>query len=785
MKSYIKFLSRNKAYTLINVLGMSVSLMFVVLIGAFAWQEWHIDRQFDNLDRIFVMSNKSGSGARWTSTNWRVQGMLRPRFPEIENTTALRQHTVTLKDEQGMGHDALMLLTDSTFNDFFPLPLIEGDWKQILSRPQTAVITTEFASEMYGEENPIGHTMLLNDSVPVVVEGLMEPIKNTSFGGSASNPVKVITNFELMQYIDWWAYSPNLNQIGQTEVLLMAPRGVDLSQNAPQYQKQITESGYPQYTEGWNSTLEILPLDGLYLTDIETAAFSKGSYSMMILLVIIGGAVLLFSFMNYINLTVAQASNRAKEMATRRLLGSSRASIMWKLISESTLLCAFSMMIGIGLAFLLAPYLSSLLNVNINLALCFNAITVSALIGVILVMGLLAGIVPAMLISAAKPIDVVRGSYRRRSKMVFSKVFITIQCFLTIVMIGCTITIYVQYKHLANAPLGYDYQNVMWMQFNDLGKLTRFKSEVAKLSCVQTVSHGSSMPMFRGHNNTVEIDGKNIGFQIFWGDENWLKVFGIEPLSDNRDESAWFVNSELLSELNLTADSPVFPYGYHNNDPQKIRGLLPDIKLGTVNSNSDKPMMLRISNDNADFNLQYMGGNLLFIRTLGDNADALSQITDLYETTFGEPYYNNLPYVDQLIDSQFVWAKRLSLLVGLFAIIALVVSMLGMYAISTYSVQQRATEIAIRKVNGDNARGVVGRMLKPFIVYVLIAFAFAVPAIYYLMNSWLVTQSYHIPVYWWIYAAAGLICLFVAVFTILSKTCQAANANPVKALYQN
>lgn len=785
MKTYLNFLSRNKGYTFINVLGMSVSLMFVVLIGAFAWQEWHIDRQFDNIDRIFVMSNNSSGRGRYTGTNYRVQPMLTPKFPEIEKTTALRHANVTLMDEKASRHRTVMMLTDSTFSDFFDLPLIEGSWKQILSKPQSAVITREFGAKMFGDVYPVGHTMLLNDTVPITVSGLMEPLKNTSFGGSASDPVEVIANFELMQYIDWWAYSPNMNQIGGTEVLLMASEGVDLAPNASLYQQQITESGYTQYTDIWGNSLEIVPLRGLYFRDIDSGNFSKGTKSMMTLLVIIGGAVLLFSFFNYINLTVAQSSNRAKEMATRRLLGSSRAAIMLQLMRESTLLCAFSMLIGIALAFIAAPYLSSLLNVSINLSLCFTPVTVAALAGIVLLMGLLAGIVPALLISSSKPIDVVRGTYRRRNKMVFSKVFIVIQCFLTIVMIGCTITIYAQYHHLVNAPLGYDYHNVVWMQFDSFDKAKRFKTEAAKLSCVEVASIGSSMPYFRGHNNTNEIDGQNVGFQLFFGDDEWLKVFGIEPESDNHNESAWFVNHELLNQFNLPDNAPTFPYGYHNCDPQNVRGVLPDIKLGTISSTTNPPMMLRVSSDLEDLGLQYMGGIMLFIRTAGDNADVYRQIADLYQSAFGEPIFDYLPFVDQMIENWFASTKRLSILIGLFAAIALIVSMLGMYAISSYGVQQRSLEIAIRKVNGDDAQGVVKRMMKPFIAYVLIAFVFAVPVIYWLSHWWLSDQTYRISVYWWIYALSGLLCLAVSCLTIYSKAHRAANANPVKALYQN
>lgn len=785
MKSYFKFLSRNKTYAFINVLGISVSLMFVVLIGAFAWQEWHIDRQFANLDRIYVMSNMKANGSRYSGTNWRVQPMLTSNFPEIESSTSLRHAEVTLKDEQARQHNALILLTDSTFGDFFDLPLIQGDWKQTLSSPQSAVITKDFAAEMYGDANPIGHTMILNDSVPIVITGLMEQIKNTSFGGSADLPVKVVANFELMQYIDWWAYSPGMNQIGSTEVLLMAPKGVDLAPNAAIYQQKITESGYPQYTGNWGGSLDIVPMDGFYFQDIESNNLSKGNKSMMMMLVIIGGAVLLFSFMNYINLTVAQASNRAKEMATRRLLGSSRTAIMWQLIRECTLLCAVSMLIGIALAFLAAPYLSSLINVNINLSLCFTPVTVGVLIAIVVIMGLFAGIVPALLISSAKPIDVVRGSYRRRSKMVFSKVFIVVQCFLTIVMTGCAITIYAQYRHLANAPLGYDYSNVMWMQFYDADRAMRFQSEVQKLPCVETAAIGTSMPILRGHNNTLEIDDKNVRFQLFWADENWLKVFRIEPLGDNHDESAWFVNRALLSELNLADDAPMFPYGFHNSSPQKIRGILPDIKLGVITSDYTEPMMLQIVKNMTAQTLQGTGSSQLYIRTLGDNAEAYAEISALYEEVFGEPMYTHLPFVEQLIAEYFVFTKRLSLIVGLFAIIALIVSMLGMYAISAYNVQQRSLEIAVRKVNGDDTHGIILRIIRPFVAYVAIGFVFAVPAIYLLMHTWLSSQSYHIPVYWWIYAAAGLICMLVACVTIISKSYYAANANPVKALYQN
>lgn len=202
--------------------------------------------------------------------------------------------------------------------------------------------------------------------------------------------------------------------------------------------------------------------------------------------------------MNYINLTVALAGKRAKEMATRRLLGESRVSIMWRLIGESSILCAFSMVMGIALAFLMQPYASSLLKTPIDIVGCINVATISITVIVLLIMSLTSGIIPALMLSSMKPIEAVKGAFKRKSNMVFGKLFIVVQNVATIVMIACAMTMYLQVRHLINAPLGYERDNIINIPFQftkyfrDDGEL--FYAELKKLPCVDKVSFSCGEP---------------------------------------------------------------------------------------------------------------------------------------------------------------------------------------------------------------------------------------------------------------------------------------------------
>lgn len=784
MRSYFKFLRKNKAYTIIDVIGLALSMMFIVLIGAYTWQETHIDSGQSKIDRMYVLGMDM-DGYKLTGNHWRMIRKLLDRFPEIETGTAIVGNHRTLNTIDNEKVTSNVLFVDSTFYDVFDFDLIRGDKKKVLASPNSIVVTEDYARRVWKDEDPMGKSIVFNiDEDPLIVTGIMAPMKNTSIASPDPDPrfhpIDALIPFEMTKYVNNSIYSEDMANAVGAEIVLLARKGVDLKANERQYNDFAKEFFWILKLPEGDTRMEVVPFKDRYFSEYESieGSFSHGDRKMVKLLFSTGLAILLFALMNYINLTVALSGYRAKEMATRRLLGDSRTGIMLRLMGESTLLCVISSIIGIGLAWLAIPYAENLLQTNISLLECLTPVTVSVLAGIILIMGVLAGVIPAMMISSAKPIDVVRGSFRRRTKMVFSKVFIVIQNAVTITMIAAALTMYLQINHIIDAPLGYQTENIMYIyNGGDIESADLFLKKVEQIPGVEMASASWGSPLQGGNNNTMTHDGHTISFQTFMGDENFLKILGIGLTRDNKTSGTVrdYLNRQALNELGLKDDADSYPY-YGEN--RQIAGILNDFHIRTI-LDDQHPVRVVISNMDGIYPWGFI------IKVNGDPDDTLLRVKEAYKEVFKHEYENNRPYLHQQIEDHFIQQRNLMTIISIFAAIAVMISLLGLVAMSTYFVQQRRKEIAVKKVLGCGTGEMLRKIVFSFLSYVGIAFIIAVPLIYWLMNDWLSEFSYRIRLFWWIYAVAGLICIIVSILSVYIQSHRAAAENPVKALYQN
>ncbi|MCM1451790.1 MAG: ABC transporter permease [Clostridium sp.] len=784
MKSYFNFLKRNKAYALIDALGLALSMMFVVLIGCYWWQETHIDSQHSKADRMYMVGLDWGGGqgrGETLGSNWRIQPILKGKFPEIEASTAIfRNHRWLSLDDNRIETDVIFV--DSTFYDVFDFELISGDKHTALDDPRSAIVTEEYARRVWGDGDPMGKTIIFNtNEEPFVVTGVMEPMTNTMLMTDKHRPVDMLLNFSMVKYVNSSMTSEGMNNATGAEIVILTNGKYDAEELSEKYHEALKDDYWILHMPGYETKLKLFPFKDVYFSGIGSGNINVGSPDLTKLLFMTGVVILLFAIMNYINLTVALAGKRAKEMATRRLMGESRGAIMWRLVKESTLMCAVAFGIGIVLAILAKPYAESLLGTPIHFGACVNAITISFAVCVILIMGLASGITPAVLISSVKPIDAVKGAVKRRSNMVFGKIFIVLQNVCTIVMVASAITMYLQVRHLINAPLGYNTHGIAQMVLPYDGDNDQaFLSDLKGLACVDKVSLCWQAPLNGGNNNTMEHEGKTISFQTFQGDSCYMDILGLKVRKDNHLTSSMksYVNDQAIAELGISEDTPDFQF-YERRI--KIAGIMEDFKIRDILS-EQHPVIVEIGKAYEDF---YPWNVMVKIK--GDEREAIEQMKALYHEHFpgmSDEVLENIMLDDNLAmiyDKQ----SKLSTIIAIFAGIAVVISMLGLVAMSTFYVQQRSKEIAVRKVMGGTSMDVLGRLVRSFMLYVCVAAVIAIPVIYYVMNDWLSEYSYRIDLYWWIYALAIAQALIVCFLAVVAQSYRAANANPVATLKQN
>ena len=784
LKSYLTFLSRNKAYTLINMLGFSLSLMFVIIITIYTEQEFGVDKSIDNAHRIYSVCMGSGDSGGKTAegTGWRIQQTLKNAFPDIEMTCAVTAGDTYMLDKQDNSVSTDILFADSTFFRMISIPLVTGDRQRVLDQQNSAVVSEEYARKMFGDADPIGQQLRFKDegksSVSLRVTGVFTSTDGTSFPHA-----DVVMRFENVSMFHPSITAPEMNNAAGATVLLLTREGSDIMSKERQMDKVLKDMGFWIYNmPGLDTHTKLLRLSDRYFSDVAAVSgigdlmSCRGDFRLVTVLFAVALIILVFSITNYVNLTVAQSSYRAKEMATRRLLGSQRSDIMLRLIAECSLLCLACLAVGVALSAVALPYANHLLDTDMRFADLLTVGNIGAAVVFVLLVGLLSGLLPAIVISRAKPIDVVRGTFRLHTKMRFSRVFIVFQNIMTIFMIAASLTMVLQVRHLVGAPLGYDYKHLVVLPASGDSIQTRtLLTELRKLPCVTGVTACQGYPFDGGNNNTTNIDNRTLSFQVLQGDADYMRTLGIKLLRDYHldDPEAAYVNKQTLAELGLPMDARSFRV---NNGVEHIRGVIDDIKIRTVTSDQH-PLLIYISKE-----MKYPW--TILVRVRGDESEAYERIKDVYRnvTDMDLTTIADTPYLDQLISQEYVQEKRISTIVTLFATIAVIISLLGLVAMSTYFIEQRRKEIAIRKVFGSTSRQIYVRLVRTFLSYVGVAFVIAVPLIHHFMTQWLSNYNYRIDLSLWIYAVAGAACLLVSFAAVMVQSHHAANTNPAESI---
>lgn len=774
LKSYFTFLSRNKVYTAINVFGLSISFAFVILIGLYYQHETGINKSIANVDRLYLLGCDFSSD-KMSGTSREIIRVLQKQLPQIEKGCAFhinREQHVTTADEDNV--KVTMMYTDSTFYSMFNQPLVEGDAATALNELTDVVITRKLAQMLFRNGNAMGKVLTVENR-KVYVRGIYENMSETSFPDC-----DIIGRYELLRERIPWLFKIDGN-FGSPDVVLSLRPGTDigaLENNVNRILPKIYKENFKI-----DCKFRLIPFSESYFSEYSSNVCQRGKSGLVYLIFIIGIIILVFSVMNYINLTVALSGNRSKEMATRRLLGSRKSDILWRLVIESVCLCCCSVVLSVLLTWASIPYTCQLLDTHITIAELFSPINVLLLVGIVLAVGILAGVLPAVIQSRVKPIDVVRGTFRRQTKMLFSKVFIVVQNAITIIFIAIALIGSRQIRHLINAPLGYDTQGVMEIGVpQDARKANLFKKNLQQLTPVKKVSVCLCSPLLGGFNQMAYIGKKAVRCQRFYADKDYLPLLGIEVKKQfaQGDSAKLFVSPNFHSVMQLKPDERTFRYN-ETYEREQINGILNDFHLYTIDMDKADDQVTvvylfdQITHD--DF------ANNLLIKVEGDEKEAYRLVQETYKKVYHEDLAQESPYLSQKIAEVYKEQTRIVRILTIFSFLAVLISLLGLVAMSTYFIQQRSKEIAIRKVFGSTSNRIRRDLIRTFLQYVGVAFIISVPVIWYIISEWISRYSYRI-VWWpWI-IVAGILVLLISFCAVAIQSYMASNENPVKNIKQ-
>ena len=789
MKSYLKFLSRNKLYTAIEFIGLAVSLAFVILIGSYVVQQYRMAHENPAWNRIYVPGTDNFAGLSF----WDKEE-IEMSLPEVETVTRMclmQSSAVEYAGQMWPGISTWGFEVDPEFFDLYSyIQWREGSVEMF--KVKDAVVLSESMARRIANGNDIstlvGETLKVND-VSYQIAGVVQDFEN-----SILPPVDVLVNIESVAEA---SREKSFNSIGSYTTLCRVREGTDRAEFEAKLHNLILKNYEPVWgkqVEGWRSWR----LDEMFWTPevAGNGCIRTGNRQMVQLLTVVVLLLLLSAVFNYINLSFALGGKRAKEMATRRLLGSDRSAILWKVIGESVAFTAVCFAVALVLAKLLVPTINNLLTTqddwvsietDMKLQFLMTPGYIAAYLAGILVLGTLCGLLPALVAARYEPVDIIKGTLRRKNKMVFSKVFIIAQNALAVFLIAIALVMELQMGHMLKRPTHSQVENRYYIDYyaTSYDEMKLFKDKVEKLPFVTAVGVGRNLPGFINMSVSIkQDDDTSLKLPVILCDSTYFRLLGLEVLEDYHHpllRSIWVDETAALA-AQVTDTSTYFRnrVGVNGASVEYVGGIVRDFPVESASSSEVSTLNAAVIVSNMD-EIYFSHG--LLIGTVGEDKDYERQIMNAYEEfrmeqsgVYEAPWRHG--FVRDLYWAQLAPARRTMRLLELFTLLAVLISLMGLLAMSTYFADESTKQIAVRKVFGADVNSETWRNVRSYMVLVGIACAIGIPLAVWAARLYLQRFAYRIDGYGWVFVIAAVISVAIAFATVLWQTLKAAKTNP-------
>jgi putative ABC transport system permease protein len=758
MNSYLKFLSRNKLYTAIEAVGLAVSLAFVIIIGSYVWQQYAVTRENPDRERIYVPGLPGSPGLTYG-----FPGAI-TEIPEIETVAMFCAVAPTYGKNEVLWGAAV----DRQFFDLLPnYRFVEGS-ADVISSPSQIIVSESFARRM---DLSMGDRLTLS-GVEYSVGALVEDLQ-----GTIMKPVEAFLSVE--NYKDHWQPFDNF---GSTICFIKADPGTD-RQVLYDKLEAVCKKVYPDiYGRAFFDHLELPRFDELFFMDTGNQ-FQHGDLKTIRILLLVGLLLLLSAIFNYVNLSVALTGKRAREMAVRQLSGASKAQIVGKYIAESILFTAVCFGAGLLLAETFCPLMNRLLsNPDIPIQVAWSPGYVLAYVGIVLAVGTLCGVIPAAMAGKYNALEVMKGDFRRRSKMVFSKVFIVLQNALAVILIALAITMGAQMRKTQSRPMNIDIKDKFSLSFITGEDPTPLKDALERLPFVKRIGICSGTPgIGTGGQYSTTRDGQDIMYRLYKMDSTAFQMFGFEIL---KDYNAPVFNSVWFSDESFAATG--YDDDYHDitvlsqrtGGCDNLAGVFKAFPINNANMGEEEYAVVSVVRPEDIWFGSYL------IETAGDRKEAYSKIMETYEdyAKDREVYLNYPSWIDETVAEAWKPAQNNMHLMEIFMLLSIIISLLGLLAMSTYYADEKSRDIAVRKVFGGTVDSEVRHTIRDYMILVGIACLIGIPIAVYAAQEYLKDFIYRLEGYWWIFVVAVLLSGLIAFVSVIWQTLKAARTNPAVEL---
>jgi putative ABC transport system permease protein len=821
IKNYFKIawrnLVRNKVSSTINISGLAIGLACVLLIGMYVKDELSYDRFFKDANRIYRVNldGKMGNDQFLIGHTPPPAGAaLMNNFPQIESYTRILSPGDEVvhyeyKGQKNSLTEKSILVVDSNFLKFFNYPLIAGDASTCLNGTHSLVITQKAAKKYFGDDSPIGKILLFDEYLtPFTVTAVLKDIPKQS-----SLQFDVLQPAESMRVIKNFGWSWVWLQMG-TYVKLRANVATDetsiarLESKFPQMVAMQAASAFKRIGQPWDEfkrkggkwDLHLQPLVDLHLysANIGTRFFEQGDIKYIYIFSAVGLFIMLLACVNFMNLSTAQSSKRAKEVGIRKVLGSQRKQLIRQFITEAMLYTLFAAIVAIIIVMIVLPAFNHLSGKDLSLNIFLDFRTWLGILLLVLITGLLAGSYPAFFLTSFKPVSILKGGGLFNGSVggfFIRNILVVFQFTVSTVLIICTIIVYKQLVYNQTKDLGFDKENVVVIS-NTARLGTRqenLRQELLKLPQVANASISSGMPAQSSFGdtyvpevNTSNVNGgeTNIFLSSYMVDDAFVPTLNIKVVS-GRAFSKNFTDSAsvLLNETAVKQIGWKNPIGksitYPGNNDQKFKviGVIKDFNIESLHSNISPVALFYTTSKTYNIRSSYIAVRI----KPGNYGEAINAIQNEWKAIAPE-----LPIEYSFMDAKFDELYRSDQTMGkvfsVFTFLSLTVACLGLLGLAIYTAERRMKEIGIRKVLGASVQNVASMLSKDFLKLVTIASLIAFPIAWYAMNKWLQDFAFRTAINWWIFILAAGVTLVIALITISFQSVRAAIANPADSL---
>ena len=780
-KNYLKIalrsLLKNKGYSILNIFGLAIGITCASLIFLWVEDEMNFDTFSSDKDLVYYLPTNQEYEGEWRtfySTPAPLAKVLKDEIPEIAKSAKTWSGNLMFTQEDTR-INIRGRYADADFIDIFNLQFIEGSATTSFNQPDAIVLTQKTASQLFGKNTQLLNKVLrVNNKDNYVITGVVKDLpKNVSFDFGWIAPFERYSDG-----VEWMKeYGSNF-----ADTFVKLTPGADFAIVDAKVRKIL-----PAKTDNSDTYAFLHAMKDWHLrSHFESGKIVGGQIIYVHLFTLIALIILLIACINFMNLSTARSEKRANEVGVRKVLGSGKKSLIFQFLAEALITVTLATVVSVLILIILLPDFNTLIGKQLELQL-FNTKHLLFLLGIIVTCGLLSGWYPAFYLSSFKPVQVLKGIRARKGSAAFiRKGLVVTQFTVSIVFIIGTIIVYQQVQHVKNRDLGYDKENLIKIPVNDDGDIIKnfapIKQDMIASGLIENVALSNSEILSDGNNGSglewqggTDTEDVLISFRYispdFFKTTNMEIVEGRGFSEDARKDSTNILITQSFARL-MGSGSAVGKTVTRNKQYTVI-GVVKDYIYGNMYNASDPVMFFNYNNYARFMYVKTRQGNAMS-KTLA----AVKNIMKTHNSAFPFEY----EFVDDAFESKFKSEKLVGNLSQIFALLAVIISCLGLFGLSAYTAEQRRKEIGVRKVLGSSVSGIVSLLSKDFMRLVLFSILIASPLAWWVMQHWLQSFAYRIEINWWVFTIAGLAAVCIALFTVSFQAIKAAIANPVKSL---